>query len=1123
MTPPPESPTEKMKRLVAANETEEPAPPPPTSAPDTPALPAAPPAPADFNEAATVALPPVTSELPPTTSAPEPAPEADDALRWMEALARNQGAKPEELITQRPPAPPPPQREAPKPAPVEQSPEAAWRERQIAASQLLNKVELDEYGMPRPARRATVATPPPAPPPPKPPAAFQPAPTYEPTTLSRATRRRSNVQGCLVFSLFAIGGAFILAVIVFFISYWSIARTLPSVEDLQGQASQFETTHVYDAQGNLIDEIVDPQAGRRTRVPLSKISPFLIAATIATEDQNFYAHPGFDPLGIVRAILQNLNAGDTVSGASTITQQLVRALVFSPEERAQRTSMRKIREIILAAEITRTYSKEEILELYLNEINYGNLAYGIEAASQTYFRKSASELNLAEASFLAGLPQSPAVYDIFTNRKDTLARHKAVLTLMLDQQCILVSTQVNPVCVGKLDAAQALIAIEDYKFTPPVTTARFPHWASYIRQLLEAKYGQTIYGSGYSVYTTLDPTLQTLGEQSVAEQVATLVDRHVTNGALVALRPNTGEIVALVGSDDYNDPVDGQINMVLQPRQPGSSIKPLTYLQAFEQKGWSPATLLWDVPTEFPDGANPPYKPVNYDGRFHGPTLVRYALANSYNIPAVKALETVGIYGDSGFIAFAQKLGISTFTRNDYGLALTLGGGEVPLLEMTNAYGVLANGGKRIFPIALRKVVNLKGEVICEQPLAPSEVKTEPPPCQTVPDNWGGQIVSPENAYLMADILADNPARTPAFGPNSALNLSFPAAVKTGTTNDYRDNWTIGYTPDLVTGVWVGNADFTPMINTSGVTGAAPIWRAFMEGALAGKATPFNRPPGIIEKVICGISGAEPSEACPPERQYSERFNAANPPLPKERDLWQKIFLDPFTMLRQTAECAKYYQQDRQYEQEQVVVAVSDPWARKWLTEDPNGQAWAAQNGLGQPIVWAPEGECNADSPHPILSFASPVEGSQVNGVIAIMGQAAATKDFDHFVIEYGLSDNPEGWGQLQGPNTNQFPETAKLAEMNLEALPDGTVTVRIIVFSKAGGRAEARVHFKVQQPTPTATLTPSATPTDLPTATTIPATATPLPSATPIPSDTPLPPSPTPLGEIPTLPPPPP
>jgi 1A family penicillin-binding protein len=939
-----------------------------------------------------------------------------------------------------------------------------------------------------------------------------PAGTYVPGAApgpEGRSRDRGNAKfgGCL-WTLLRYGAlattlALIVGIGAMVIGYASIASTLPPVDDLQNRASQFETTRVYDAQGNLLDEIVDPQAGRRTRVPLSKISPYLIAATIDTEDKDFYSHPGFDPIAILRAIWQNLRTGNTVSGASTITQQLVRALVLTPDERAQRTTGRKIREVILAAEITRRYSKDQILELYLNEIYYGNLAYGIEAASETYFNKPASDLNLAEASFLAGLPQAPAAYDVYTDKETTLARQKQVLYLMMAQVCTSVSTRPEPVCVRTDDYEHALVEINQRTFNPPMSTATFPHWTSYIRQELESIYGaQALYRSGYSVYTTLDPNLQSMAEQQVAGQVNKLAKaHHVSNGAMVAIRPSTGEILVMVGSHDFNDPVDGQINMTIRPRQPGSSIKPLTYALALE-KGWTPSTLIWDVPTEFPDGSNPPYVPVNYDGQFHGPVRLRLALANSFNIPAVKALQFVGIYGDSGFIAFAQRLGITSLTRNDYGLSLALGGGEISPLEMATGYSALADGGLRVFPISIRKVTDSGGKIVCQQPLAPADLKADPPACQVPPDNWGQQVFSPETAYLLSDILSDNGARALEFGPNSALKLSFQAAAKTGTTNDFRDNWTIGYTPDLVAAAWVGNDDFTPMVNTTGVTGAAPMWHAFMEGALAGHATPFTRPAGIVQRNFCIISGAEPSEFCPADQIGQEIYSAAHPPLPKDLDLWQRAYIDPFTGLRQSADCAKFYQNDQLLTQQQVVIGVSDPFAQKWLTENPNGLAWAAANNINAPIHWAPTANCTVDSPHPILSFSFPPEGGTLPPQpIQIAGQAAATADFDHYIIDYGLSQDPQGWGSVVGPTTNQAPDTGPLANFDMSSFQSGAVTLRIIVFSKSGGSAEARVHFNIIRPTDTPQ--PTATPTATPTVTHTP-TATLVPSATPTPTTAP-------------------
>ena len=940
-----------------------------------------------------------------------------------------------------------------------------------------------------------------------------PAGNFGAAAAARGRGGQGRAGGCcwtiVRFGALATAIGLIVAIAALVLGYASIASTLPPVGDLQARASQFETTRVYDSQGNLLDEIVDPQAGRRTRVPLAKISPYLIAATIATEDKDYYSHPGFDPIAILRAIVTSLRTGNSAGGASTITQQLVRALVLTPAERAQHTNSRKIREIILAAEVTRRYTKEQILELYLNEIYYGNLAYGIEAASETYFNKPASDLDLAEATLLAGLPQAPAVYDVYTDRETTLARQQQVLGLMLAQGCTTISTRPEPVCVTAADVTAAEVATAGRTFNPPASTAKFPHWTTYIRQQLETLYGaQALYRSGYSVFTTLDPTLETMAEQQVAQQVDKIAAaHHVTNGALVALRPSTGEILVMVGSHDFNDPVDGQINMTLRPRQPGSSIKPLTYALAFE-KGWTPSTLIWDVPTEFPDGSNPPYIPVNYDGQFHGPVRMRIALANSFNIPAIKAMQFDGIYGDGGFISFTQQLGITSLNRPDYGLAVALGGAEVSPLEMATAYGALANGGRRVFPVSILKVTDSSGKLICQQPLTPPDVTSSPPACQDAPANWNAQVFSPETAYLISDVLADNGARALEFGPNSALKLSFQAAAKTGTTNDFRDNWTIGYTPDLVAAAWVGNDNETPMVNTTGVTGAAPIWHAFMEGALAGKATPFTRPAGIVDRNFCIVSGTEPSEFCPADQIGQEQYAATHPPLSKDLDLWQHAYIDPFTNLRQTAECAKYYQNDQLLTQQQVVIGVSDPSAQKWLVENPAGQAWAAGHDITAPIHWAPTANCTADSPHPLISFSNPAEGATLPPQSSqIAGQAGATADFDHYIIDYGLSADPQGWASLVGPTTNPINDTGLLANFDTTSFQSGVVTLRIIVFSKSGGSAEGRVHFSILRPTdtPQPTATATSTPTTAPTATqTLVPTSTPTPTTPPTATATP-------------------
>lgn len=885
--------------------------------------------------------------------------------------------------------------------------------------------------------------------------------------------------------------------------YYDIAKELPSVEGLKERASQFETTRILDRNGGLLYEILDPSAGRRTYVTLDKISPALIAATIATEDKDFYSHPGFDVWAIIRALWDNYRTNGQGGGASTITQQLARALLLSPEERAQRTYTRKAREIILAAEITRRYTKDEILELYLNEIYYGNLAYGIEAASETYFGKSANQLTLSEASFLAGLPQSPAVYDVYTNREVTLARQQQVLVLMFGVSqvdgCIKVKVgdNVSPICVDEVAAADAANEMKAHTFISPNINTRYPHWVNFVREQLEAKYdAQTIYRSGFIVYTTLDPTLQDEAQRLVTEQISLLADKNAHNGALVAIKPSTGEILAMVGSPDFNnDAISGQVNMATSPtRQPGSSIKPITYVAAFE-KGWTPATLIWDVPSEFPPSGDPndtrdPYKPVNYDEKYHGPVTVRTALSNSFNIPAVKALNFVGIYDNpatpekDGMIGMAERLGITSLTRPDYGLALTLGGGDVSVLEMTSAYSVFANGGKKVPPISILKIVDFQGNVIDEY---------KPPE--------GEQVIRPEHAFLISSILSDNDARSWMFGTNSLLNLPFQVAAKTGTTNDFRDNWTLGYTPDLVTGVWVGNADYTPMVHTTGLTGAAPIWSAFMQFAVPkvsnNSPTPFNIPAGITQKIICAVSGTEPSNWCK-GGQRNEYFASDQPPLPKEKDLQYQTTIDTWTGLIAGNACPDFATKEK-------VMTVDDPWARKWL-KTADGKNWLEAHDLPSSPFFAPDRECSSTDPHPILQFTNLNDNDVIKEVdLPIKGIIDVKNgDFTGWRLEYGLGNDPSDWTVIAN-GKNKFESASLISDWDIPNNAGDMITLRLYLSNGDDYYAERRVTLRLNLPTPTPTATSTSAPaTETPTETSMP--PTPTETLTPFPSETPTP-----------------
>ena len=901
-------------------------------------------------------------------------------------------------------------------------------------------------------------------------------------------------SGCMLKSLIAMLFMAVLGFVLvgsfMVIEYYRIARSLPGIEDLKSHSSQFETTRILDREGNVLYEILDPTAGRRTYETLDKISPYMVAATIATEDKDFYSHPGFNILAIARAMWQNYTSGEIESGASTITQQLARTLLFSPDERYDQTLQRKTREIVLAAEITRRYSKDEILELYLNENNYGNMAYGVEAAAETYFKTTSDKLNIAQSSFLAGLPQAPAVYDINTNRDVTLGRHRQVLLLMMEaskeKNCIYVSNNTQRVCIVEEDVLYSVKEIEEYPFEPVNFEMTFPHWVNYVRSLLELQYDpQTIYRSGFTVYTTIDPDLQKQAEQVVKKQVGELEENNATDGALVAIRPQTGEILAMVGSADfYNEAISGQVNMAVSPRQPGSSIKPLTYVAAFE-KGWTPATLIWDVPSGFPpsgkeDDTRDPYEPVNYDGNYHGPVTVRTALSNSYNVPAVKTLNFVGIYDDpntsekEGFIEFAKRMGITTLTREDYGLSLTLGGGEVTLLDMTGAFATFANSGSRVTPIAISKIVNSKGEVVFENKQKEDE-----------------QVIRTEHAYLISSILSDQEARIPMFGENPVINLPFTAAVKTGTTNDFRDNWTLGYTPDLAIGVWIGNADYKPMQNTTGLTGAAPIWANMMQYGIEkytdNNPTPFNKPDSIVRKVICEQSGTEPSEWCPDTRK--EYFASDQLPLAKEKDLWQQLKIDTWTGLIASDACGDFTK-------EMFTINVQDTFAKKWLKQTDAGKAWLKAMKFKKPYTFTPSRECKEDDPQAKLKFIGLSDNLEITDNELEIEILAYGDGFKSVGLSYGEGDDPKDWKELVEQTTDQYREADLFYTWDLKGLPAGTVTLKLTMYNKDDGYAEKTIHLNLQVPTPTPTntATPTATftPTETPTVTLVPPTETP-------------------------------
>jgi penicillin-binding protein 1C len=682
-----------------------------------------------------------------------------------------------------------------------------------------------------------------------------------------------------------------------------LAVDLPDVGDLSA-GLQTPSITITDRNGRLLYEVLAGGEARHTVVGLDEVAPACVAATIATEDAGFYTNPGVDFRAVVRAVWINLRGGEVISGGSTITQQVARNLLLDPQERSERSVTRKLREIILAYRLTRHYSKDDILALYLNQTDYGNLSTGIEAAARGYFGKSADELDLAECALLAGLPQAPSLYDPLTDPEAASERQSVVLGLMAER--------------GAISEAEAESARrEALAFAAERITIEAPHYVMEVTRQLEAALPpEALAAGGLEVRTTLDLDWQHAAERIARRHLELLNTpeagdpaHNATDAALVALDPYTGQVRAMLGSPDYTDPtISGAVNMALAPRQPGSTMKPFTYALVMDptrDSPWTASTMLLDVRTSFVTHDGFAYVPINYDREEHGPVLVREALASSYNVPAVITLDEVGV---DKLLEFAARLGMDTLADpGDYDLSLTLGGGEVRLLDLTAGYAAFANGGQLVRPVLITEVRDADGEVIYHDS-----------------SGLGERIIDERVAWLISDILSDNLARAPGFTTHSILQIGRPAAVKTGTTTDFRDNWTVGYTPNLVVGVWVGNADHSPMVNISGVSGAGPIWHQFVRTVLRGQPElAFEQPEGLEQAEVCSLSGLLPTPSCPYTRR--EWFIAGTAPTQPD-NLWRRATIDVETGLPAAVDTPP----ERQSEQLFLdLPASAQDWARR--------------------------------------------------------------------------------------------------------------------------------------------------------------------------------------------------
>lgn len=808
------------------------------------------------------------------------------------------------------------------------------------------------------------------------------------------------------------------------------------------------STVILDRKGQVLYDIYGD--ANRVPIPFSQMPLALRQATLSIEDKDFYKHQGFSLTGFGRAMI-NIFIFHRLEGGSTLTQQLVKTVLLSNE----RTLPRKIKEFILAIQIERKYSKDEILQMYLNEAPYGGPTSGVETASQYYFNKHAKDLTRLEAAVLAGFPQSPSAYSPFSgDSKAYLWRSQQVLRRMREDGYL-----------TKEEEAQANKDLPKLKFSTEPANFKAAHFVMYVKDLLIKQFGQNLVESGgLRVTTALDWEIQKNAEKIVKEEISKLKTLKVSNGAVVILDPKTGEILGMVGSKDYSATDSGglKFNVATQGlRQPGSAIKPIVYAAAFK-KGYTPATVLMDTETHFPGGASQKdYVPKNYDGKFHGPMQLRYALGNSINVVAVKTLALVGV---KEALETAYEMGLITLkpdwqTMSRVGLSLTLGGAEVHLLDLTSSFGVFATGGIRHEPIAILKVENSSGKTIFENR----------------PDS-GKRVLSEQVSFLVSSILADNGARKDVFGENSWLVINGKTvAVKTGTTDDKRDNWTIGYsqkssayTPQYVVGVWVGNNDNSPMDPglASGITGAAPIWNKVMDFVLKDKPDqPLNPPAKIVTSQVDSSYGGLPYQGKPARNEFFVEGTEPTTVSPIYQRL--KISKNNNDRLANPQEIAKGEYEEKDY----LVFKENDPVSTDGKNRWQEGiDAWVNQQGDSQ---YHPPTQLSEQGANDVVAhFKTPGDQSRIDSNdVPVKVEAISSNDIIKLEIFVDGSS-------YKTTSSNKFSETIRLEK--------GTHELKAKATDSKGNSGEERVRIGVEVPwdyaTPTPTPTPSPTPTPTPT-----------------------------------------
>lgn len=790
------------------------------------------------------------------------------------------------------------------------------------------------------------------------------------------------------------------------------------------------STKITDRDGStLYDLFTDVN---RVPVQLSEVPIYMQQATIAIEDKDFYNHQGFSTWGMVRGFSRIFTRG-RAAGGSTLTQQLVKNVLLTSE----RTLPRKFKELVLALQIERKFSKDEILQMYLNEAPYGGTAVGIQAGAERYFGKSVNELTVTEAAVLAGMPQSPTRYSPFgSDPKAYIGRAMAVIRRMKED--------------GYISEEQAKISEEELpelEFREQVQNIKAPHFVFYVRDQLAELLGEAaVEAGGFTVTTTLDSEIQEFSQQAVSEEIANLEKEHITNGAAIVINPQNGEVLAMVGSKDYfAEDYDGKVNVVMALRQPGSSIKPVTYAAALA-KGYYPSFMLLDVPTKFPGGREGEfYEPKNYDGKFRGPVQLRFALGSSLNVPAVKLLSLVGL---KDMLTLAHDMGFESLAptaenMQRFGLSVTLGGGEVRLFDLARSYSAFANGGERVEPVAILKVVR-DGKTIYEA----KPVKKQ-------------RVVSEGVAFLINHILSDNNARLLTFGSNSYLNMGGrPIAVKTGTTNDRRDNWTVGWSTGAVVGVWVGNNDNSPMTNVaSGVTGASPIWRKIILKTWEKyQGEEWKIPDDVQAQLVDTVSGYPEHDGYPTRADYFIKGTIPTEPDPIHTKV--KICRADRSKLASDVDVAR-----GDYDEEEYYVLSQESTA--WISDI---RAWI--DSQGEQKYKVPTEKCAADT-DTVIGFEKPGNNQQLDSNEVEMRVSVTTSREIEWVRFY-----VDG-SQLPESFTNKNPSVTK-------TMSDGIHILKATVRTKDGKETSTEIKIGVKvdptvEPSPSPTPSPSVAPSPSP------------------------------------------